>query len=493
MDNKISYRKKQFKKGIDTDDLRRERADEACQIRKQKREENLSKRRHTHRILREKPEIIVYQEKDKYFCESIKNLHSNDTSLVLKALSYIRKRMSLQNPPTQDLLDSNAISRIVDLVSYTKYPDHQKEAVWILTNAISGPSEQSRYVLDNTLLIDYIGRCFNIPNRTLKEECIWCIANIAGESEKYRDVLIDNGTYDAVLTSFTFELGYEKRSAEFIKNYTWCISNFVKAIPVSSETCFKALPVLNQVIKNVSGDDILNDALWSLNYITSSLRDEELIIFLKYNIFDREIFKFFESDKLTIPLLRTCGNLIAGPNETTQYILDLGFLTYLPDLSKKVSLRKEICWIISNITAGTKVQIQAILHPDLILQVIEYLKNERWEVKRECAYAIYNIIMGNDIKYIDYIISMGCAKPLCDLLSFSDVKIVKLVLKCINNLLELDEKYFNLVEEYALDSIEALQYNSSEEIYEMCINIIEKFFTDETFNMEIDSNTVFNF
>jgi len=486
----IAYRKKEFKKGIDTDDLRRERGDEAYQIRKQKREEILSKRRHHVQT----PQNSSDEQKNKYWNENIQNVYSNVPNVVMEALSFIRKQMSFPNPPIRELIKANVIPKIIEILSYTEYPSHQKEAAWILTNAVSGASEQTRYILDNTLLIDYIGKCFQLPNRSLKEECIWCIANIAGEGREYRDALINNGTYDVVLYSFMYELSYEKGSIEFIKNYTWCLSNFMKYKPVSSDVCFKALPVLNRVIRNVCGEEILNDAMWSLSYITTTLRNNELNSFSKFGIFDQNIFRFLKDSKLATPLIRTCGNLIAGPDETTQFLLDLGFLTYLPTLlQNKVSLRKEICWIISNITAGTVQQIQSVLDSGLVETVIEYLKNERWEIKRECAYVIYNIIMGNDIKQIDHVISLGCMKPFCDLLFCSDVKIIKLVLKCIHNMLDLDGKYSNLIEEYALDSIEALQYNSSEEVYESCVNIIEKFFYDETFDMEIEPNTVFNF
>jgi hypothetical protein len=57
-----------------------------------------------------------------------------------------------------------------------------------------------------------------------------------------------------------------------------------------------------------------------------------------------------------VPCLRTIGNIVTGNDQETQYAIDCGALEALNNLiySKKKSIRKEVCWTLSNITAGTE-------------------------------------------------------------------------------------------------------------------------------------------
>src|SRR5437867_2012591 len=97
---RIFIRKKEFKKGIDADDLRRERGDEAYQIRKQKRVETLTKRRNVHKIVKQKPDITI-QHDINVLSQSVQKLYNNDPTVVLNELRFLRKKMSLSNPPIQ--------------------------------------------------------------------------------------------------------------------------------------------------------------------------------------------------------------------------------------------------------------------------------------------------------------------------------------------------------------------------------------------------------
>lgn len=69
-----------------------------------------------------------------------------------------------------------------------------------------------------------------------------------------------------------------------------------------------------------------------------------------------------QSSNVLVPALRTVGNIVTGDDLQTQIIINCGALSCLLHLlktSQKKSIKKEACWTISNITAGTKEQIQA--------------------------------------------------------------------------------------------------------------------------------------
>jgi len=61
--------------------------------------------------------------------------------------------------------------------------------------------------------------------------------------------------------------------------------------------------------------------------------------------------------------LRAVGNIVTGDDIQTQVVLGCSILPCLQHLLNncpKESIRKEVCWTISNITAGNRFQIQVI-------------------------------------------------------------------------------------------------------------------------------------
>lgn len=58
---------------------------------------------------------------------------------------------------------------------------------------------------------------------------------------------------------------------------------------------------------------------------------------------------------ILMPSLRIIGNIVTGNEEQTQKVIDVEIIPKLFVLlsHEKVTVRKECCWILSNITAGS--------------------------------------------------------------------------------------------------------------------------------------------
>jgi len=75
------------------------------------------------------------------------------------------------------------------------------------------------------------------------------------------------------------------------------------------------------------------------------------------------------SASVLIPALRTVGNIVTGDDLQTQCVIDHQALPCLLNLlttNHKKSIKKEACWTISNITAGNRDQIQAVINANII-------------------------------------------------------------------------------------------------------------------------------
>lgn len=93
--------------------------------------------------------------------------------------------------------------------------------------------------------------------------------------------------------------------------------------------------------------------------------------------------------------------------------------------SHKKSIIKEACWTISNITAGTKEQISAVIDSCCIEPIVHLLKHGELEIKREAAWAISNATSGGDNSQIQQLVQYGCVPPLCELLRVMDHRVVQ--------------------------------------------------------------------
>jgi importin subunit alpha-1 len=255
-----------------------------------------------------------------------------------------------------------------------------------------------------------------------------------------------------------------------------------------------ALPTLSHLI-GLPDVDVQGDALWALSYLSDG-EDEQVATVLNLGILPRVV-DLLSSTAFAVqtPALRIIGNIASSENDKhTDAILDAGVLLKLVTLlsSPRKNLRKECCWTISNITAGTKKQIQAVCDANIIPHLVKLVNSTvEFDIRKEAAWALCNAASGGGSDTIRQLIRHDCIKPLCELLSAPDPKIIVVVIEGLHNILEAGEKqakyantdenpYARLVEEAGgLDKLEELQNHPSEEIYKKAVDILEKFYQAE--------------
>ena len=99
----------------------------------------------------------------------------------------------------------------------------------------------------------------------------------------------------------------------------------------------------------------------------------------------------------------------------TQIVIICGALRQLQALlsSPKDGIRKEACWAISNITSGTKDQIQCVLDANIVPPLVELLKNAELDIKKEAAWAISNLTISGNKTQVAYLVTQGVIPPFC--------------------------------------------------------------------------------
>jgi importin subunit alpha-1 len=162
--------------------------------------------------------------------------------------------------------------------------------------------------------------------------------------------------------------------------------------------------------------------------------------------------------------------------------------------SARKGVRKEAVWTLSNITAGSKAQIQTVIDAGGVSELVKQLEQGEWEVKKEAAWAVSNYTSGGTREQIRFLVTKKAIKPLCDLLECKEPKIALVALDAIRNILAAGEAdaaeskfgggqrnvYADQVEDAeGLDRIERLQEHPNEKVYQKAVEIIEKYFAED--------------
>jgi len=119
--------------------------------------------------------------------------------------------------------------------------------------------------------------------------------------------------------------------------------------------------------------------------------------------------------------------------------------------------------------------------------LIQLLTNAEFDIRKEAAWAISNATSGGSQTQIKFLVKQGCIRPLCDLLTVNDTKIVTIALEGLENILKVGEEDSKvngghnmmatfIAEAEGLTKIEELQHHQNNDIYEKCIKILETYF-----------------
>nr|CCA14786.1 importin alpha 1 subunitlike protein putative [Albugo laibachii Nc14] len=483
-------RKNLFKKGIDAEELRRRRSETTVQIRKTIKEDRINQRRrmggadslpsvgedspdrHLQKRLAELPQMLT-------------DVHSQDVTTQLNAVTKFRKLLSIErNPPIKEVIQTGVVPLLVEYLKREDVPLLQFEAAWALTNIASGTSDDTEVVI-RFGAVPIFCQLLMSQNDDVREQAVWALGNIAGDSVDCRDMVLKCGALQPLLHQLT-----EQSKLSMLRNATWTLSNFCRGKPQPEFSLVApALPTLGQLLYT-QDEEVLTDACWALSYLSDG-SNEKIQAVVEAGVCRRVVeLLMYPSSLVQTPALRTVGNIVTGDDIQTQIIINFSALRCLRALldNPRRAIRKEACWTLSNITAGNQAQIQAVVKEDIFPILIRFLSTAEFDIQKEAAWAVSNATSGGSDEQIMHLVTLGCIKPLCDLLEVNDAKLAMVALEGLENILKVGEKQktseqnevATLIDEVdGVTKIQSLQYHQNEEIYRKSLQIVEVYFNGE--------------
>ena len=290
-------------------------------------------------------------------------------------------------------------------------------------------------------------------NRLFKEQLINIFGNIAGESLEFRDRILGSGMLDTLLKLVTNSYA----NINILRKGAWTLSQLCfgkdpKPDKVKISLC---IPVLADLVKS-EDVDVITDSCWALSHLMSGCKSHIQAV-IDTGICPRlvQLLGDQSSVKIVPAALYSVGNIVIGTDMQTQVIVDCdpifsAFHSLLTD--KEQTHFKVVCWIISNIAAGNRNQIQTVINSKICPIVLAHLANTSFiEVQQEAAWVFRQGINRSrtSLDQLDYFVSIGSIPILCKLIHGSPVEILYITLKTIRTILDFrNVDHFNQIKNF---------------------------------------------
>jgi len=371
------------------------------------------------------------------------------------------------------------VPRLVEFLARHDQPALQYEASWALTNIASGSPDHTRHVVEAGA-VPRLRDLILCPNDDVREQAVWGLSNIAGDSAQCRDIVLTHGVLDPLLQNL-----FEASRISMLRNAAWAMSNLCRGKPAPAWGLVSgALPVLARLLHSTD-DDVLANACWTISYMSDGLGDRQTEIINAGVTHRLAALLLHPSTKIQGPVLRIIGNLVAGEDHAqTQFAINAGILPGLATLlaSTKTAVCKDTCWVISNLTAGDRAHLQAVIDAQIVPRLIHALRTRDYVIKKEATWALSNATAIGTAEQVRYLVSEGLVEPILDQLTSSEVALVQIALTAVENLLKVGERdaretgrneYAELVESLGgIDRLDALQAHENVDVYNKARNIL---------------------
>ena len=126
----------------------------------------------------------------------------------------------------------------------------------VTKNAISkdAVADHARVVIEGGA-VPIFCRLLSSPNKDVREQAVWALGNIAGDSPTCRDLVLREGAMQPLLQELR-----KGSKLSMLRNATWTLSNFCRGKPQPEfGTVRPALPTLAQLIYSPD-EEVLKDA-----------------------------------------------------------------------------------------------------------------------------------------------------------------------------------------------------------------------------------------
>ncbi len=329
-----------------------------------------------------------------------------------KGALTLRRLLSKHRPPVQAVLQIDGLlPRIVALLhADTSSPDMQVSMAWCLTNVAAEPDMAFSLAVTAVGALPVLVARLSSPVAAIREQCIWCLANVAAEFLPMTELVLETpGVLDGLLEN----LHAHTVTSTMLSN---CISllsvlcrckkgeRFLPFLPLlipllpvheepvlDKEDLIEICEILRQI---VCGNEACRQATVCAGVVPGLV---QLLL---------------HSDNKVVEMsLKVVGEIVCGEHpDLTQAFIDAGALPTVVALMSRpsASIRRGACWVASNVAAGTVAQATALVCvPGAAASLIVAVNGAEARVRTEALWALANIMHNCEYVHLKDLVDQG--------------------------------------------------------------------------------------
>lgn len=189
----------------------------------------------------------------------------------------------------------------------------------------------------------------------------------------------------------------------------------------------KSAAALAALLDENKDEQVLKEACLGLcQLFGEGIQNDRIQAILEANVVPKLVALLRPSKSRSVPIsvqsaaLQVLGNVACGDDRQTQVVIDSNALPCLRALlsSADRSIRKEVCWIVSNITESSH-QVQDVLDADILPPLLKLLDNQDAACREDATWVLFNLSSNRDPGQIAYLAEKNGVRALCNLLTCS--------------------------------------------------------------------------
>ncbi|KAK8376803.1 hypothetical protein O3P69_010016 [Scylla paramamosain] len=352
----------------------------------------------------------------KEFVSLVAKMSSNNTATRTAATIRVRQLLSSShNAPIDEMLRLDVLTPALANLQENN-PALQYETVWIITNIVSGTTQQTQAVADKgfvPVLVELVAS----GQPWVKEQAAWALGNMAADSSHLRNQIVQAGALRPLA-----ELTKPEAKVSSLHKVVWALSNIFKLrnLRASPDDISFVLEVFRDHLLTHRDEEVVADALWTLTYLTDAGSNKAIQLVVEAGLLPILVGNLSSrSRQVVYPSIRALGTVVSGTDSQTEAALDAGMLAPLHTIlkeSREARRTKEATWALSNITAGTVEQIQKVVDEGFLHTLVHLIQEGATEVAREAVWAVSNLVAGGSAGQVAALVKAGGVRTLLDTL-----------------------------------------------------------------------------
>ncbi|CAG9333246.1 unnamed protein product [Blepharisma stoltei] len=508
--SKIEQRNNTFLMSINQDEIQRKHNDFAVKMRRDKRKSHTSKRRanitqpEESRASKEfkLPQYIIsrypaLESSEATFESKLMIIHEildTETSYetILEIMTILRTIMSSDDSPFDIIVSMGFIELLLKFVNLRYHEHIIYESSWCLCNLLAGTHEYAERFI-KAKGVETLISAISYKTVEVNEHIIWSFANLAGDCEKYRQIMLKWGIMEVL---YDMILGAGSIRVSLLRLVSWCLNNLSKSVNLFDSIMLQTAISGIKIMLEVKDEQITFECLTVIARISTS-SNEKIQLIIDSGLIPYVLAGLEEKNQNILGVsIKLLGMICSGTSSQTQFLLNQSILDKLSVVTDydDHNILKDFCWTLSNIAAGTQAQCETLVNHKIIQFALQSLINPNLEVKREASVVFLNIVKTgtSNIKLklvsFDIFSIMAIGFEALDLLYLTNLLLIsEHLLRCGESSEGINPVSALFEESGCFDKLIKLEHHNNTIISEGCSGILHFFFGMEEDDLPVDS------